>query len=289
MSPGSRSWKAVTGIARLPSIFSKRTTRRPGLFPEVSALAWVPHDLGTSRLLILPYWYWTDDNPRWNYQTSPVRAGILLPLRYYAKVIAQMGWPFRDNDGSDWAKNREHPGSQELMWGLGDYPTTPEAHMRHVRRLGETALAEAEQALRTVKLKRDEARTVYQFMKAYKLLADYYERKVLAASAALTVEFGGGPADRERALRLADEAVDRYRIASTYIWETIDKKSGAMKGRWFGGKTYTLPELLEHEKEERKALASLFHWSRDDSQAVPPKLHGKTLPTPKAGSYAPGK
>jgi hypothetical protein len=259
------------------------------IVPEVSALAWAPHDLGTSRLLILPYWYWTDDNSRWNYLTSPVRCGTLLPLRYYAKVVAQYGPQFRDNDGSDWAKNREHPGSQELMWGLGDYPTTPEAHMRNVRRLGETALREAEQAMQTVKLNRDEAQALYHYMKAYKLLADYYEQKVLAASAALIYEFGGGPAYRDSAQRLADEAVDRYRTAATYIWETIDKKSGAMKGRWFRGKTYTLPELIEHEKDERRQLAALFHWPADGSRANRSETaRGKTTP-PKGGTYAPEK
>src|SRR5262245_37852321 len=38
--------------------------------PEVSALAWVPHDLGVSRQLILPYWHWTRENPRWSEQVS---------------------------------------------------------------------------------------------------------------------------------------------------------------------------------------------------------------------------
>ena len=65
---------------------------------------------------------------------SPARGGVLLPPRYYARVVAELGEQFRDNSGADGAKNREHPGAQELMWGLGDYPVTPEAHMRLVRR-----------------------------------------------------------------------------------------------------------------------------------------------------------
>ncbi len=146
---------------------------------------------GLPEFCSFPDWYWTDDNPRWNYLVSPVAAGSLLPMRYYAKVVAQYGSQFLDNDGSDWTRNREHPGSQELIWGLGDYPITPEAHMRNIRKLGETALREAEQALKTVKLRRDEAQALYHYMKAYKLLADYYEQKVLAASAALIYEFGG--------------------------------------------------------------------------------------------------
>lgn len=214
-------------------------------------------------------------------------AGSLLPMRYYAKVVAQYGSQFLNNDGSDWTKNREHPGSQELMWGLGDYPITPEAHMRNIRKLGETALREAEQALKTVKLHHDEAQSLDHYMKAYKLLADYYEQKVLAASAALIYEFGGGPDSRERAERFADAAVNRYQIAATYIWEKIDKRSGAMKGRRFGDKTYTLPELIEREKQERRQLASLFHWPVKNGR--PPEMsHNKTTPL-KGGTYAPQK
>jgi hypothetical protein len=283
-------------IAELETLYGDRTAAEHFLkaydasariVPELSALAWAPHDLGTSRILLLPYWYWTDDNPRWNYLVSPVRAGSLLPLRYYAKVVAQYGSQFLDNDGSDWTKNREHPGSQELMWGLGDYPVTPEAHMRNIRKLGETALREAEQALKTVKLRRDEAQALYHYMKAYKLLADYYEQKVLAASAALIYEFGGGPDSRQRAERFADAAVNRYEIAATYMWETIDKRSGAMKGRWFGDKTYTLPELIEREKEERRQLASLFHWPVTNGR--PPEASRNKHTPLKGGTYAPQK
>lgn len=255
--------------------------------PELSALAWAPHDLGTSRLLILPYWYWTDDNPRWNYLVSPVRAGVLLPLRYYANVVAKYGRQFRDNNGSDWSKNQEHPGSQELTWGLGDYPITPEAHMRHVRHLGEVASSEAEQAMPTVRLNRSEAERDYHYMKAYKLLTDYYECKVLAASAALSREFGGGPPYEKSALRFADEAVARYEIAVNYMWENLDRRSGSIKGRWFGDKSYTLPELLNREKEERKQIAKLFHWP---STGIPEANHPKPpRGTPAASKEAPSK
>src|SRR5205085_2582581 len=125
---------------------------------EVTALAWVPHDLGTSRQLVLPYWYWTEQDPRWGSQVSPARAGVLLPLRYYAKVVAKLGPMYR---------------------------------------------AEAE--------------------------------------------------------RQADEAVRLYEIAIRFIWEAIDRKSGNLKGRW-DGKSWTLLELIEREKQERKQLATLFGW-----------------------------
>jgi hypothetical protein len=170
-----------------------------------------------------------------------------------------MGDGYRDNSGADPGKNREHPGAQELIWGLGDYPITPEAHMRGVRRLGETAQKEAEEALKTVKTNREEAGAVRNYMKAYKLLADYYERKVLAATRALIYRFGGRPGYKAEAQEHADRAVVLYEKAITFIWEKIDRKSGALKGRW-GGKALTLPELIEREKQERKELAKLFKW-----------------------------
>jgi hypothetical protein len=256
------------------------------IIPELCSLAWVPHDLSTSRTLLLPYWYWTDEDPRWSTFTSPSRAGVLLPLRYYAKVVARLGPQFRDNSGADFEKNREHPGSQELMWGLGDYPTTPEAHMRTIRQLGEESLREADAAMKTVKVNGEEARRIYQYMKAYKLLADYYEQKVLAATAALIYGFGGGPSCRTEAERLADGAVERYGTAINFIHEAIDKKSGAMRGRWLDGKSYTLSELIDREKEERKQLAKLFQWPAND--AGPGKDRDKVT-GPKGGTFAPEK
>jgi hypothetical protein len=227
---------------------------------EVTALAWAPHDLGTSRQLLLPYWYWTEEDPRWSYLVSPSRSGVLLPLRHYAKVVAKLGDAFRDNSGADGAKNRDHPGAQELIWGLGDYPITPEAHMRGVRRLGATALSEAEAGLKAAKKNRDQAETLFNYMKAYKLLTDYYERKVLAASYALIYSFGGRPAYRDEAEKHADQAVVLHERALTFLWEAVDRQRGEIKGRW-GGKEMTLPELIEHEKRERKELAKLFKWS----------------------------
>jgi hypothetical protein len=190
---------------------------------------------------------------------SPSRAGILLPLRHYARVVARFGDGYRDNSGSDAARNREHPGAQELIWGLGDYPVTPEAHMRGVRRLGETAFAEAEAGLKSVKKNREQAEAVFNRMKAYKLLADYYERKVLAATCALIHGFGGPARYRTEAERHADEAVVLHERAMTFLWENVDRKRGEIKGRW-GGKSMTLPELIEHEKKERKELPKLFQW-----------------------------
>ena len=222
----------------------------------MTAIAWAPHDLGTSRLLLLPYWYWTEEDPRWSYLASPSRGGVLLPVRHYAKVVAKFGLMFRDNNGADFAKNREHPGAQELSWGLGDYPVTPEAHMRNIRRLGQECRREAEAALKTVKANATDAQRIANYMKAYQLLADYYEQKVLAAVAALIYGFGGDKSLRAEAERHADEVVKRCEIAAHFLEDHIDKK---IKARW-GGKELTAAEMIEHEKKERAELGKLFGW-----------------------------
>jgi hypothetical protein len=93
------------------------------------------------------------------------------------------------------------------------------------------------------------------------LLSSYNERKVLAAVYSLVYSFSGGrePETRMEAEKLADEALAAYELAIDFIWEQIDKKSGKIRGHW-DGKTYTLPELIEHEKKERQQLAALFNW-----------------------------
>jgi hypothetical protein len=84
-------------------------------------------------------------------------------------------------------------------------------------------------------------------MKAYKLLGDFYERKVLAAVAALIHGFGGDRSYWAEAERQADEAVARYAIAIRFIAEEIDRNSGGIKARGRGGKVFSLPELIENE------------------------------------------
>ena len=121
--------------------------------------------------------------------------------------------------------------------------------MRNIRRLGATCFQEAEQALSTVKT-----------MNAYKLLTEYYERKVLAAVSALIYSFGGDASERPQAEKLADETVGLYEKAITFIWEEIDKKKGSIRGRALDGKSYRLPDLIERERRERKELARVFKW-----------------------------
>ena len=171
------------------------------------------------------------------------------------------------------------------MWGLGDYPVTPEAHMRQVRQLGEKCLAAAERALPTVKKNKQEATDLFNYMKAYKLLADYYERKVLAAVAALIYAFGGPKKCQAEAEKLADEAVERYEVAIQFIWESMDRKSGKIKGRWLSGEALILPEMIQREKEERRALPELFAWDKKEGSAG----GNKQGTAPKAGTFVPRK
>ena len=137
--------------------------------------------------------------------------------------------------------------------------------MRKIRQFGEECLREAEAGMKTVKKNKGQATELYNYMKAYKLLADYYELKVLAAASALIYNFGGDRSDQADALRLADEAVERYETAINFIWEHIDKKSGTMKGKW--GRAFTLPELIENEKKDREQLAVLFKWPEEPTGA----------------------
>ena len=228
---------------------------------DLCAFAWLPQDIGRSQILMLPYWHWTLEDPRWGHLTSPARSADLLPLRHYARVVAKHGDRFRDHGGADPRRNTDHPGAQELIWGLTRYPTTPEAHMRHLRRLGDECAASAERALPHVRTNRDEAQRLCDYMKAYQLLTRYYEQKVLAATAASIHEFGGGAKYRDDALAHADAAVARYEEAIHFIEKHIDRGAGTVRGRW--GKTLTLPQLLEHEREERRRLPELFHWPKE--------------------------
>lgn len=228
--------------------------------PELCAFAWLPQDIGRSQILMLPYWHWTLEDPRWGHLTSPSRGSELLPLRHYARVVARHGERFRDNSGADHTRNDDHPGAQELIWGLTRFPITPEAHLRSIRQLGEQCLAEAERGLETVQRNREEAQLLHDYMKAYQLLTVYYEQKVLAASAALIHSFGGGLAYRADAERHANEALASYRTAMEFIRDTLEGKRGPIRGRW--GRSMTPDEMIAFEEEERKRLAELFGWPK---------------------------
>src|SRR5262245_46913417 len=108
--------------------------------------------------------------------------------------------------------------------------------------------------MRTVKTRREQAGQIARYMRADRDLTAYYEQPGLAAIAAPIDSFSGRPTDGWEAERLTDRAVRSYETAITFIQESIDKESGAMRGRWLGGRPFTLPQLIEREKDERKQL-----------------------------------
>ena len=234
--------------------------------PEVCAIAWCPIATLQGRQLSLKYWYFSNmgKNLRIGYYNGTARGTTLLPVKYYAWVVAELGedWVAGNPVGND---ETVPPHEQLYKWELADHPVAPHEHMERIRLLGQQAQREAEEAMKTVKQNNDEATEVYHAMTAYKLLAAYYERKVLAATSALIYGFGGPEEYRAKAERLADEVVDLYEQAAHYIWEHVDRKQGRLKGwgGWHMGERppSTLLELIEAEKEERAHFSKLFNWS----------------------------
>jgi hypothetical protein len=234
--------------------------------PALSQIAWYPHDGRAVSLLSLRYWYWADQQKLMKTPfVSPGVADILIPVRYYAEVVAKQGERYRNNDGSILKGGAT---AQGPMWGNIDYQVTPEMHMSKMREMGEEALQEAEAAMQTVKKNKDQATGLYNQMKAYKLLTDYYEGKVLAAVSALIHKFNGDMKERAQAEKLAQEAVDLFTIAANFIYEEIDKKSGNMLGGWYDVQR-TLPGLIEVEKKDKEDLEFHFGW--------PPVWDGKPV------------
>lgn len=225
--------------------------------PEVCAQFWHNTDGVQGRHLHLSYFFFTDQDPRYTgWYTSPARGTDLIPIRRYAQIVAKYGSRYRDNGGGDYTRP---PYAQIMIMGPADYQTPPEDHMRRICRLGASSLNEAELALKTAKENQDQAAAIYNYMKGYKLLTDYYEQKVLAGISALIYSFGGPEEERLQAERLADETVKLYETANDFVWESIDKKTGNITSPW-QGKAMTLPELIQLEKREREQLASLFKW-----------------------------
>jgi hypothetical protein len=238
-----------------------------GITPSVNEIAWCPHDGRCTSQLMLHYWHWTDADERFSNFAGPTKGATLLPVRHYARVVAQQGIAFRDNNGSDYKRELEqsgpvlhgHPGAQELIWGHIDYQVTPEMHMRTIRGMGDAALNEAEEGLKTVRENQARAQEIYNQMKAYKLLTEYYEKKVLTAISALIYGLNLQAEEKKRALGLADETAQLYTIAANHIYDTLDNRSGNMKGGWWD-ESSDLPGLIEMEKKERDQLPELFKW-----------------------------
>jgi hypothetical protein len=234
--------------------------------PAMNQIAWQPHDGHCPNQLILRYWHWTDQDVRYTHFTAASQGATLLPVKHYACVVAEHGDGYRDNDGSDYARRIEgdrrpgHPGAQELIWGHIDYQVTPEAHLRAIRKMGDEAFRAAEQGLKTVKRNRDQAQALLHQMKAYQLLTEYYEHKVLTAISALIYHHNGRAEEKARAEKVADETLTLYTTAANYIYESIDHRKGNVKGRWTDGDR-DMPGLIAAERQERKNLPELFRWT----------------------------
>lgn len=233
--------------------------------PEVCTLAWCPICTLQGRQLSLKYWYFADfgNNVRIGYYNGTSRGTELLPVKIFASVVARLGenWVAGDPQGADYTVP---PHEQLYKWELADHPVTPYVQMARIRERGDQAFAEAEAAMKTVKKSQDDATSVYNYMKAYKLLADYYDTKVRAATAALIYKFGGPARYRQEAEQLADQVVVKYTDAANFIWENVDKRRGNLRGwgGWHMGERppSTMPEMIEAEKEERAHFAQLFEW-----------------------------
>jgi hypothetical protein len=240
------------------------------IIPEVCALVWCGHD-GPRRELRLPYMFLTGEGAPYSWTTDRVRGIPLIPVWQYARFVARDPKIYKDRNGSQWWLERgtRMDFRQEVLWsteGGSVYDTIPPVHMSTVRSMGEACLEAAEKGLPLVKKNQDEAQIAYNFMKAYKLLSHYYERKVAAATAALIYSHSKKAEDRTEAEKVADEATASYLEAASFMHENLDPIMPIVK-RGPMGETdpvshqhKDLPGLMELEKQERAKLGEIFHW-----------------------------
>lgn len=229
------------------------------IIPETCALVYSGGDVMRKELR-LPYSFFAAEHP-WQFTTSPARGARLVPIRHYAAFVARDPDRYRDNDGSDPTR---FPFYQQAVWGSEGgsvYDTLPPEHMQAVRRLGGRCRKEAEAALPHVERNRDQAQRVVDLMQASQLLADYYERKVAAAIAALVYSHARRPQDRAEAERLADEALQSYLEVAGFMEERLNPYYREVAGSELNEGGAGLGELIEAEREDRKNIARIFDWS----------------------------
>jgi uncharacterized protein YktA (UPF0223 family) len=240
------------------------------IIPEKSALVWDPVGFPRGELH-LPYALMAGDIFQWSWNVSPVRTEPLQPIWHYAAWAAKHPHIFRDQNGSDWKTPHGSPMDyhQGVLWrtqGGSSYDTIPPVHMAKLRTMGETCLADAEKGLELVKKNREEAVQVVKFMKAYKLLSAYYEKKVNAATLGTIYFYSRKDQDKADALKLADETVASYIEAATFMQQELNPiltsfyglPMQEMKGAYLGEGLADLPTLIEAEKKEREQFAELF-------------------------------
>ena len=224
--------------------FLRAYNRSGMIMPELCALIYCGSD-GAPKELQLPY----SNLFARTWMTSPARGNILIPIREYARAVAGNPEYFREKDGADWTRP---PYKQEVIWGAEGgslYEVIPPVQMRKVRQLGEDCLKEADLALKTVKRNLEAAQRAQKYMKAYKLFAKYYERKIAAATEAFIYADGRRQPDKIKAEALADEALACYIEAARFFMENIEGATAA-----------NLPVRIEAEKKERTELAKIFGW-----------------------------
>lgn len=199
------------------------------IIPEVSALLWHP---GSTLELRMPYPELTYSRPK-SWTTSRMRGRPLLPIWHYAYWVAEDPKLYKDRNGSEWQNpNGTHfDYRQEFVWGTeGDFDILPTMHMKKVRSMGEACLREAELGLKSVRRNKEQAEQAYHFMKAYRLLSRYWERKVAATVAALVYTHTRKAEDKAEAEKLADEVVASYVEAATSLHEKLDSAIKTIRG-----------------------------------------------------------
>jgi hypothetical protein len=240
------------------------------IIAEKSALVWDPVGFPRGELH-LPYALMTGDIFQWSWTVSPSRTEPLQPIWHYAVWAAKHPHIFRDQNGSDWRTPHDSPMDfhQGVLWrtqGGSSYDVIPPVHMAKIRSMGESCLAEAEQGLALVKKNRDEAAETVKFMKAYKLLSAYYEKKVAAATLGQIYFYSRTDQDKRQAEALADQALASYEEAANFLHQELDPVLQSfyampmkeMAGAYLGQPLVDVPQLIEAEKVERAKFAELF-------------------------------
>jgi hypothetical protein len=137
--------------------------------------------------------------------------------------------------------------------------------MAKIRSMGQNCLAEAEQGHARTRKNRDEAVQAIKFMRGYKLLSAYFEKKVAAATVGLIYSYSRSGQDRRQAETLADEALASYEEVANFLHqvrsghtEFVPDASQGNARRIFGRSTDRSPALVEVERKERAQFAQLF-------------------------------
>jgi hypothetical protein len=241
------------------------------IIPETCALVWCGHNnYPYRRELRIPYNFLTGNWQPFSWSTSRVRGQPLVPVWHYAYWVAKSPNQYQNKNGADY--NRSSEGAydnyrQISIWrteGGSAYDIIPPVHMKKIREMGNLSLEEAIKGSNAARKNKTEAEQVVKFMKAYQLLAIYYEKKVAAATAALVYKHSGQTEDRKNAKELAIDALSKFTIAAEYMEQNLTPIMLELYGRpikELSGPAIT--ELIQQERDEREELAEIFNWPAD--------------------------